>query len=171
MPDYKNGKVYKIVSPSHPELVYYGSTVQKLNVRMGGHRHRPDATSKLILCYDDAIIVLVESVPCNTKEELTKKEAEYILQNKCVNKRVPLQKTKDEKALYEKTYRIDNDEKIKVRRKANYNDNREKELERAKTYKLNHQEENKEYQRQYRANNPEYMKEYMRAYRKKQVNI
>ena len=86
MPNYQNSKIYKIISPSNPDLIYYGSTTQKLSVRMAGHRmnsktNRGGESSKEILCFDDANIILVENYPCNSKEELFKKESEYILNN------------------------------------------------------------------------------------------
>src|SRR5271156_3099125 len=31
--DFSKGKIYKLISPSHPELVYYGSTIVTLNKR------------------------------------------------------------------------------------------------------------------------------------------
>ena len=93
MPNYQNSKIYQIVSPSHPEVPpYYGSTTTSLSVRMAGHRRSyklpTNITSKLILCYDDATILLIENCPCNSKEELDRKEGEYILNNDCVNKKV-----------------------------------------------------------------------------------
>lgn len=86
---YENSKIYKIVSPSNPDLVYYGSTIQKLSIRMAGHRARLNkCTSSMVLDKGDAIILLVENYSCNSKEELLKKEGEYILNNECVNKNV-----------------------------------------------------------------------------------
>jgi hypothetical protein len=87
---YSNGKIYQIVSFSHPELVYYGSTVQPLSNRMCAHRCSFKAgyntSSKFIVCFDDATILLVENYPCNNKEELNRREGEYIKNNECVNK-------------------------------------------------------------------------------------
>lgn len=81
---YNKGKIYKIVSPSHPNLIYYGSTVQALSVRFGGHKRRKQEslkyqnvnsyTSEQILQYEDATIYLVENFSCNSKEELRKRE-------------------------------------------------------------------------------------------------
>ena len=65
MPDYQQGKIYKIWSPSCTE-VYYGSTCKKLSVRMAGHKydHLHQSNSKRcssgkIVRYDDAIIELI----------------------------------------------------------------------------------------------------------------
>jgi hypothetical protein len=94
MPDYQKSKIYQIVSPSHPEVPpYYGSTTQTLSSRMSGHKRKYKAgkgtTAKLILCYDDAIILLVENFPCKTKSELLKREGEIIKVSKCCNKLIP----------------------------------------------------------------------------------
>lgn len=91
MPDYSKGKIYKIVSPSRPDLgCYYGSTCQPLSHRMGGHRNPSNATkSRVLIDCGDAVIVLVERVPCGSKEELRRAEAHYILGGACVNKAVP----------------------------------------------------------------------------------
>ncbi len=92
MINYNNSKIYKIISHSNPELIYYGSTTQTLSKRMVEHRsnyktiNKRNISSNKILCFEDAIIVLVELYPCNSKEELIKKESEYILNNDCVNK-------------------------------------------------------------------------------------
>jgi hypothetical protein len=111
MPDYTNGKIYKLISPSHPELIYYGSTTKKyLSSRLAGHRcdykNNINITSKEIMQYDDVIIVLVETFSCNNKNELLKKEYEYILNNPCINKA---------KGLNPKEYYQANKERIKVR--------------------------------------------------------
>jgi len=89
MVNYQNGKIYKIFSLSHPELVYYGSTTLKyLSTRFGNHRNLSRTkwcSSWVVFQYDDARIVLVESFPCNSKDELVAKEMEYIQNNECVN--------------------------------------------------------------------------------------
>ena len=153
MPNYQNSKIYKIISPSNPELVYYGSTTQNLSVRMAEHRRtKTNRSSKEILCFDDAIIILVENYPCNNKEELYKKESEYILNNVCVNKILSCRNNKqyyednkeiikekqkkyreDNKEMSKKYYE-DNKEIIKEKRKKYYEDNKERLNERKKKY-------------------------------------
>jgi hypothetical protein len=124
MPNYQNSKIYKIVSPSNPDLVYYGSTTQKLSYRMTSHiidfRNCKNNTSSFeILKYDDAIILLVEDYPCNSKAELHKKEGEYILNNNCVNKRVEGQPSRERVNMLKKKYREKNKEQIKSYYEAN----------------------------------------------------
>ena len=87
MRDYKNGKIYKIVSYKTGR-VYIGSTIQQLSSRMAGHRrnynkyqgrkkHTLEAGTGLncitpfdVIHMGDADIVLVETYPCNSKDEL-----------------------------------------------------------------------------------------------------
>ena len=109
---YSRGKIYKIVSQSNPELVYYGSTINELYKRFHHHKSHTGTTSKLIMCYDDAKIILVESYPCNNRNELEAKEFEYIMSNDCVNK-VGKGLDKENQKIYQKQYHIDNKEAYK----------------------------------------------------------
>lgn len=97
MPNYSKGRIYRIVSPSHPDEVYYGSTTQTLGVRICGHRkayHKGEScSSKSIIAYGDAIIILVEMFPCQSVEELRARESWYILNHPCVNKTNPAKMT------------------------------------------------------------------------------
>ena len=124
MPNYANGKVYMIESLSSG-LVYYGSTTQPLYKRLSLHKSSMktrNCSSKQVLIYDDAKIVLIELVECKSKEELLAKEAHYIRNNECVNKRIE-GRTQQE---YIKTYRDANKDSIKVKNKIYYDANVEK---------------------------------------------
>ena len=101
MTNYNNGKIYKIES-SLGNMVYYGSTTkQYLSQRMTTHRNHykywlkgksNNVTSyKLFEEYglENCKIVLVENYPCNSKDELTSREAYFIRNFECVNKHVP----------------------------------------------------------------------------------
>ena len=113
MPNYANGKVYMIESLSSG-LVYYGSTVESLSQRLAKHKHSMktrNCSSKQVLIYDDAKIVLIELVECKSKEELLAKEAHYIRNNECVNKRIEGRTMKE----YLKTYRDENKDSIKIK--------------------------------------------------------
>jgi hypothetical protein len=179
MPDYKNSKIYKIVSPSNPDLIYYGSTIQSLSSRMSGHRttYRKYIRGEIkyyiraydILKYEDAIILLVENFSCNNKEELHKKEGEYILNNDCVNKNVAgrkLEDRMDDHNAYQKKYREQNKEKIKNY----YEEAKEERINKEYQRREQNKEAYKEYQKQYRLKNKEklskYMEKYMENYRK-----
>jgi uncharacterized C2H2 Zn-finger protein len=85
-----SGKVYRVISPSHPELVYYGSTSNNyLCNRMSQHRtdykRYPNAQRAVfeLVKYDDAKIELVEET---TIEEMKSREQWYISNHECVNK-------------------------------------------------------------------------------------
>tara|TARA_R110000803_G_scaffold60390_1_gene119615 strand:+ start:206 stop:679 length:474 start_codon:yes stop_codon:yes gene_type:complete len=91
MPDYKNSKIYKLWSPEGDEI-YIGSTTKSLCDRKAGHKHeaKVNATSRILFeKYTDVRIELLEEYPCDNKEQLFKKEGEYIKSNNnCVNKRI-----------------------------------------------------------------------------------
>jgi len=144
MPDYTNAKIYKIWSP-HGEEIYIGSTTQRLYKRLNHHKCARDCSSKILFeNYDDVRIELIENFPCNNKEELNKKEGEYIRNNDCINKVIA--------GRTQKEYREDNKEKMKEY----CEDNKEKIKEQRKEYREN----NKEKIREYTENNKEKRKEY-----------
>lgn len=95
--DYKNGKIYKLVSASHPELVYVGATAKaRLCDRLATHNYNYRrwlkgkeryVTSFDIIAFGDASIVLLESWPCNSRDELNARERYWIERHsECVNK-------------------------------------------------------------------------------------
>ena len=93
MPDYSKGKVYAIRSHS-TDKVYIGSTIETLSSRMSKHRydfkHNHGVTSSEILKFNDCYIELICDYPCERKEQLDRKEGEYIRQykDKCVNRSI-----------------------------------------------------------------------------------
>jgi hypothetical protein len=119
---YHHAKIYKIISYSHPELVYYGSTTQLLLCkRMQGHKadykRCKMCSSSNIIKYDDAKIILIEEYPCENKEQLIKQEAYYIKNNECVNKKIPTRTHKE--------YCEDNKNYLLKKKKEYYNINKE----------------------------------------------
>ncbi len=126
MPNYRNGKIYKLVSPKG--LIYIGSTTQPLCERKAGHkanyvRHmtkspkKGESSVELYLESPDMIdIVLIENYPCDSKEELHKRERFYMDSMKCVNKTRPCI-TDDDKKEYIKNYKNPNESKSKELRK------------------------------------------------------
>ena len=91
MPNYQNARIYKLWSPEGDE-VYIGSTTQLLCVRKAKHiynyKQNLACKSKLIFeKYNDVRIELLECCPCDNKEEVEKKEGEYIRNYNSVNKR------------------------------------------------------------------------------------
>lgn len=90
MPDYKQARIYKIVSPCG--LTYYGASTQRICDRM--HRHVADAKMNKGKASQRVIeaggeIFLVEMYPCNSKKELDEREAWYIKYRSCVNEKIP----------------------------------------------------------------------------------
>jgi len=98
MPDYSNGKIYKMESPSG--LLYIGSTCQPLCERKAGHKikyklfksgkekFRTSSFDLFDEAEDDIEIYLLEKYPCTSKEELHAREGDWIKQHDCVNKRI-----------------------------------------------------------------------------------
>jgi hypothetical protein len=161
MPDYQKAKIYRIISPSK-NLVYYGSTTQTLSQRLTDHLKRKkynkggQYTSYLVLDCEDYKIELVEKYPCNNKEQLFKKEGEYIKANECVNKYVA--------GRTDKEWREDNREYLlNYDRERSKKRDKQKEKERKDTYRKNNPEKVKECQKKWDEQN----KEKRRGYDKK----
>jgi len=143
MPDYQEGKIYKIYNTVNDEI-YIGSTTRKLCERMADHRRRINGRDQNFPIYkafrdhgiDNFFIELIEKYPCNDIDELRKKEGEYIKELKpCLNRRVP------------------------GRSKADYyNENRSTELQKMRVYRESNKEAINEQKKQYRENNKEYIK-------------
>ena len=150
MPNYNNGKIYKIWSTQTDEI-YIGSTTQPLSKRIGGHRRsykvykkgkRSYVTSFKILEYGDAKIELIEDCKCERKEQLLAREGHFIRTLDCVNRIMPGRKKKqwyeDNRELLvqkSKQYHEDNKEKRTQKAKQYYQDNKEKVLQRTKQYR------------------------------------
>ena len=140
----KKGKIYKIIALTDNydvNDVYYGSTINKLSRRLVQHRadyrgykkeKRGFRTSFIIFDkygIENSKIILVEEFDFINKEDLLKRETEYILKNKCVNKHISYKeiiekpilikyiseekkKKIEEKKDYDKKYRELNKEKL-----------------------------------------------------------
>ena len=98
MPNYKNGKIYKIVC-DETGLTYIGSTTQTLKKRLQQHEYgynlyksKPNisiTTSFKVLEGSAYRIELLEDVPFTTKSELYEREGYFVRSVKCVNKHIP----------------------------------------------------------------------------------
>jgi len=150
MPNYQNGKIYTIRHPD-TEQYYLGSTTQALSERFRGHKRLQNTTAKQLfdLGIDQCYIELLENYPCNSVEELTKREGELIrlykanLVNKIIVGRTKKQYVKDNKeTIYEKhkIYYQNNKETLSIKYK-HYHDNNKHTI--YAQQKL-HREENKE---------------------------
>lgn len=171
MPDYKQGKIYKIVS-NQTEDIYIGSTVQALSVRLACHRRdyknykdgkHTNVTSFDILKYGDAKIYLIEEYPCDNKEQLFAREGYYIKKLDCVNKQIA--------GRGKKQYHQDNKEQLNEKSKERYKNNREAILKRHKEYYEKHKEEKNRKQKEYAEKNKEKIKEYQKEYQLKNKEI
>lgn len=104
MPNYQNGKIYKIVNSQNTEI-YIGSTVRTLAQRMALHRAGARKTSQVFgmqdymakMGIDKFRIVLLESFPCANKDELRAREQYHIdLLKPSLNTRNALQLKNDD---------------------------------------------------------------------------
>ncbi len=97
MSDYSQGKIYKVTCETGK--VYIGSTVRKLDYRFSQHKTNDnDCASKDFI---NPKIELIESYPCETKQQLLWREREWFEKTECVNKHRPII-TDEEKIQYEK---------------------------------------------------------------------
>ena len=150
MVNYANGKLYRIVCNVTGEH-YYGSTCQDtVAQRLTGHvRHFKSwiitgngfYTSFPIIKRGNYSIILVETFPCKSKNELSQRERFYIENNECVNKVIPSQTHveylvvhKLEIAKQKQSYRQENIDKIKIQEKEYYEANRDVILKQKKEY-------------------------------------
>jgi hypothetical protein len=164
MPDYQNGKIYKLWSPQGTEdEIYIGSTTDELYKRKNHHKSHKNCKSKILFeKYDDVRIEVLEKYPCNSKAELIKKEGEYIRANKCLNRnipdRTPEEYREDNKERIQK-YIEDNKEKIKEYNKEWYENNKEQIAEKRKERYENNKETEKEKRKERYEKNKETLKE------------
>ena len=114
MPNYENSKIYKIYSLSNEELVYFGSTTQRLSQRKAEHvkdskKEHYNGSSKIIINNGNWKMELIQDYPCLNRLELETLEGEYIKNNKCINLMIP--------ARTKKQYRDANRDKIRENQK------------------------------------------------------
>ena len=196
MPNYQDGKIYTIRCKTDNELIYVGSTVEKLSRRMAGHRGKSKKTpnskfySKVNDNWDNWFIELYELYPCNTKEDLQKREGEIIRKignlNHIINGRTQKEyyadnidrrkkyseDNKDKRKEYcknnkdkikgkSKEYNKNNKDKIKENKKQNYLQNIKKIKESRESI------ESINYHKEYNEKNKEKIKEQTKEYREK----
>ena len=90
--DYKDGKIYQILNKVNDE-VYVGSTIQPLCKIMYEHKSRCNKLydNRLYqvmreIGYGNFYIELIETFPCNNKEELRAREGHFIRERSTLNK-------------------------------------------------------------------------------------
>lgn len=109
MPDYQKGKIYQIVCYETNER-YVGSTTQPLSKRLHEHtlKTKIGYSSYDIITRGNYQIELIEEYPCDTKQQLNRKEGETIRRLRdegytVVNKRLPGRTQQEYNKYYWKT--------------------------------------------------------------------
>ena len=153
MINYGNGKIYKLVRLTDDVVVYVGSTTKHyLSSRLVEHKrmskHKPNRKVYKSINdnggWENHQIVLIELCNCNSKDELHKKEREFIVSLKPIgNMQIPTRTKKE--------YRIDNKEIKKEYSKVYYIENKEK----SKQYHIDNKEKLNQKSKQYHIDNKE----------------
>ena len=171
MPNYQQGKIYKIIpTNTDDDICYVGSTTRPLLCqRMEQHRKgykywKKDGKGKKISSFelfeiygiDNCVIELIEIVPCNSKDELNRREGYYIRLLNCVNKNIAGR-------TYEEWYDANRD-LILENRKEYREANRDTILEKNKEYREANRDTILEEQRKYREANREKILEKKKGY-------
>jgi hypothetical protein len=131
---YSRGKIYTVRCRTDDSLVFVGSTSQKyLCKRFACHKNncktgKSGSLYKHITDNDwsDWYIELHESYPCNSRDELCRREGEVIREIGTINKNIAGRTTKE----YNKNWRENNPEYMRKW----YHDNHDKHLENCKNY-------------------------------------
>ena len=162
MVNYQQGKIYKIVCNT-TGLVYVGSTCeQRLSQRLARHvlnykkflnAKYCDCASFEIIKNENYEIMLLESHPCNNKDELLMRERHYIEETECVNIRRRPITTVEEKKEYKKNYG-----------QKRYSKNKEEVHERNKSYYIDNKDKVNKANREYYYANKEHMDKLSREY-------
>ena len=112
MPDYQLAKVFKIVSNDDVEVYIGSTTLPRLCTRLAKYKNdykcwKEGKSSKISLYdifdeygIDNTSIVLLEACPCNSKDELSKRQRHYIETIDNINKIIP---GRTDKEYYEET--------------------------------------------------------------------
>ena len=115
--DYNNGKIYCIRN-NITDDIYVGSTTQPLSKRMAKHRqnakyintnHRIFYSKVNEIGVENFYIELIENCPCESLEQLRRREGHYIREMGTLNQQIAGRKPKE--------YEDDNREKIKEYKK------------------------------------------------------
>jgi len=179
MPDYSKGLIYTIRNKEDDTKIYVGSTIQPLYKRFYVHKSHSKCDENMNrLLYIEVngdwtnwYIELYENYPCNSKNELEKREGEIIRLIGTLNKIIA---GRDDKQYYidnkdnllknNKQYRIDNADKIKEQRKQYHIKNKEYILNKVKKYTIENADKIKEYKKQYQIKNADKIKEKRKEY-------
>jgi len=169
---YENSKIYKL---QHTDGHFYiGSTINELTKRLSQHKgmNRPNQRVYAHIAgeWDKVRILLIEEFSCQNKQELLRKEDEYIqkeLNNPlCLNVLhavLNVEKRKANAVERDKAYYEENREEIREKQAEYYVENAETIKEQAREYKAEHREECKARDRAYYEAHKDQFAEYARA--------
>ena len=150
MVNYSEAKIYKVLNTVDDE-VYVGSTTQSLSKRMG--KHRRNATQRNTQFYQhmnkigisNFYMELIETYPCNSTDELHKREGEWIRQMGTLNQIVSGRTMQQ--------YREDNKDKIREQKQQYREDNKDKIREQTQQYREQNKDKIREQNQHYREHN------------------
>ena len=162
--NYQNGKIYCIRNSVDDEI-YIGSSCQPLSKRMVWHREATRKDKKknykvyqkmITLGVEKFYIELIEECPCETVEQLRKREGEIIREMKpALNTRI--------EGRSDKEWRNDNKEKLKEDKKTYALNNKEHIMKKAQEYREKNRETINEKQRQRHSENKDQINDRRRA--------
>ena len=158
----QTGYVYTIRS-HQTDLIYIGSTFQKLHKRL--HQHRKyfeddrKITSKEIIKFEDHYIELLAQLENISKLELQKQEGEYIRKMNCVNKYIAGRNGAE--------WHLDNKERRCKERKERHDQNKDYENSQNRQWKIDNSEHYKQQQKEYRERTKDQAKERSRKHYEK----
>jgi len=178
MPNYQNGKIYKITSG---ELTYIGSTTEPtLARRLSGHVRsykqwkagtRNFITSFPLIETGQYEITLIELCPCTSRDELNARERFHIESTVCVNRQITgrtkkeyYENNKDTVLEQAKAYYEANADTIRERKKAHYEANADRLREKQKTYYEANADTIREQKKAYSEANADTIREQNKAY-------
>jgi hypothetical protein len=183
MPDYQKGKIYTIRCHTNDKWIYVGSTTQPyLSSRLAQHkRDKMLSLYKFInnqennTSWNDWHIELYENYPCDSKEELCKRENEVIREVATINKQGAYfdktewyaknvdrltaywkeynVKKREDISAKAKEYRAKNKDKLLAKAKEYWAENRDKLLAKKKEYRAKHKDKISAQKKEYRAEN------------------
>ena len=182
MPDYSQGKIYRIWDNNFTKC-YIGSTVQPLSKRMEGHRSdykkylkQETRNVRVFHLFDEfgvenCKIELLETYPCNDKEELFAREGHHQRECECVNKQVSgrnqqqyYEDNKEEILNQKKQYYFKNQEEVKQKRKEYVKTHKAKVLAKDKKYREEHKEQIQKKRKEHYNEHKDEISEYQRTY-------
>jgi len=167
MVNYQQGKIYKIVCNTTGK-VYIGSTCeQRLSQRLTKHvakyKHYLKGNETYCSSYDliekgNYEIILLETYPCNSSEELRMRERFYKDNTECVNIYNPIS-TKEDKQESSSNYYFSTLEYQRLRKQEYYKNNKEKFKEYQANYDKAHKEAKNKRCREYQRHKALYLQQ------------